>query len=107
MRLKVRSLVGLLPLCASTVFDTVCASPVAAATLSATDLWGAGLAALAEPLPTLSAIAQDAMLAARPEYLLASLRAIEARYGSVRRYLLDELALEPALLERLHERLLT
>ncbi|MDH4110173.1 MAG: tyrosine-protein phosphatase [Gammaproteobacteria bacterium] len=68
---------------------------------------GAGLAATAEPLLALSASAQEAMLAARPEYLLASLRAIEARYGSVRRYLLDGLALEPALLERLHERLLT
>jgi protein-tyrosine phosphatase len=68
---------------------------------------GAGLAATAESFLALSAIAQDAMLAARPEYILASLGAIEARYGSVRRYLLDELALEPALLKRLHERLLT
>jgi protein-tyrosine phosphatase len=68
---------------------------------------GAGLAATAEPILALSAMAQEAMLAARPEYILASLGAIEARHGSVRRYLLDELALEPAMLERLHERLLT
>jgi len=68
---------------------------------------GAGLAATAEPILALSAIARDAMLAARPEYILASLGAIEARHGSVRQYLLDELALEPAMLERLRERLLT
>jgi protein-tyrosine phosphatase len=68
---------------------------------------GAGLAATAEPILALSAVAQDAMLAARPEYILASLGAIEARHGSVRRYLLDELALESALLARLRERLLT
>jgi protein tyrosine/serine phosphatase len=68
---------------------------------------GAGLAATAEPILALSATAQEAMLAARPEYILASLGAIEARHGSVRQYLLDELALEPALLERLRERLLT
>ena len=55
----------------------------------------------------MSVIAQDAILAARPEYILASLGAIEARHGSVRQYLLDELALEPAVLERLCERLLT
>jgi protein-tyrosine phosphatase len=68
---------------------------------------GAGLAATAEPILALSAMAQEAMLAARPEYILASLNAIEARHGSVRQYLLDELALEPAMLERLRERLLT
>jgi len=68
---------------------------------------GAGLAATAEPILALSATAQNAMLAARPEYIQASLDAIEARHGSVRRYLLDELALEPALLERLRARMLT
>jgi protein-tyrosine phosphatase len=68
---------------------------------------GAGLAATAEPILALSAMAQEAMLAARPEYILASLNAIEARHGSVRQYLLDELALEPAMLERLRERMLT
>jgi protein-tyrosine phosphatase len=68
---------------------------------------GAGLAATAEPILALSAMAQEAMLAARPEYILASLNAIDARHGSVRQYLLDELALEPAMLERLRERLLT
>lgn len=68
---------------------------------------GTGLAATVESILALSATAQEAMLAARPEYILASLGAIEARHGSVRQYLLDELALEPALLERLRERLLT
>ena len=68
---------------------------------------GAGLAATVESILALSATAQEAMLAARPEYILASLGAIEARHGSVRQYLLDELALEPAMLERLRERLLT
>ena len=67
---------------------------------------GAGLTATAEHLRALSAIAQDAMLAARPEYILASLGAIEARHGSVARYLLDELALEATALERLRERIL-
>jgi len=67
---------------------------------------GAGLAATAEPILALSATAQDAMLAARPEYIQASLDAIEARHGSVRSYLLDELAIEPALLGRLQQRLL-
>lgn len=67
---------------------------------------GAGLAATADPILALSAIAQEAVLAARPEYILASMGAIEARHGSVRRYLLDELALAPALLERLRQRML-
>jgi protein-tyrosine phosphatase len=67
---------------------------------------GAGLAATAEPILALSSTAQDAMLAARPEYIQASLDAIEASHGSVRRYLLDELAIEPAVLDRLRERLL-
>lgn len=71
------------------------------------DCTGTGLAATVESILALSATAQEAMLAARPEYILASLGAIEARHGSVRQYLLDELALEPALLERLRERLLT
>lgn len=47
------------------------------------------------------------MVLRAPNRILASLGAIEARHGSVRQYLLDELALEPALLERLRERLLT
>jgi protein-tyrosine phosphatase len=67
---------------------------------------GAGLAATAEPILALSPVAQEAMLAARPEYIQASLDAIEARHGSVRRYLLDELAIEPAVLDRLRQRLL-
>jgi protein-tyrosine phosphatase len=67
---------------------------------------GAGLAATAEPILALSPTAQHAMLAARPDYIQASLDAIEARHGSVRRYLLDELLIEPAVLERLRQRLL-
>jgi protein-tyrosine phosphatase len=67
---------------------------------------GAGLAATAEPILALSVTAQNAMLAARPEYIQASLDAIAARHGSVHRYVLDELAIEPAVLERLRERLL-
>lgn len=67
---------------------------------------GVGLAATAEPIRALSTTAQNAMLAARPEYILASLGAIEARHGSVRRYLLDELVLEPAMLARLREKML-
>lgn len=71
------------------------------------DVTGAGLTATAEPILALSAVARDAVLDARPEYILASLGAIESRHGSVRQYLLDELALEPAMLERLRQRLLT
>ena len=67
---------------------------------------GAGLATTSDSLLALTPTALSAVLAARPEYLLASLGAIEARHGSVRGYLLQELALEPALLERLRQRLL-
>ena len=67
---------------------------------------GAGLAATADSILALSPTAQHAMLAARPAYIQASLDAIEARHGSVRRYLLDELAIEPSVLGRLRERLL-
>jgi len=76
------------------------------AQLLGADGTGAGLAATAEPILALSVTAQNAMLAARPEYIQASLDAIETRHGSVRRYLLDELAIEAAVLERLCERLL-
>jgi protein-tyrosine phosphatase len=67
---------------------------------------GAGLAATAGLLLALSPTAQDAVLSARPEYILASLEAIESRHGSVRRYLLDELQIEPPVLERLQRRML-
>jgi protein-tyrosine phosphatase len=67
---------------------------------------GAGLAATADPILALSPTAQDAVLSARPEYILASLDAIESRHGSVRRYLLDELQIEATLLERLQQRML-
>ena len=49
---------------------------------------------------------QDAVLSARPEYIRASLDAIEASHGSVRRFVLDELQVEPAVLERLRRRML-
>lgn len=68
---------------------------------------GAGLAATAESIRALSATAREAMLAARPEYIKASLEAVEVRHGSVHRYLCDELAIAPELLERLRQRLLT
>lgn len=67
---------------------------------------GAGLAATADLLLALSPTALDAVLSARPEYILASLDAIESRHGSVRRYLLDELQIEPPVLERMQQRLL-
>lgn len=66
---------------------------------------GAGLAATAEPLLALSPTALDAVLAARPDYLLASLRAIEARHGTVHAYVRDELSVPEALLQQLRETL--
>ena len=70
------------------------------------DATGAGLAANAEPFRALPGFALDAVLDARPEYILAALRAVEDRHGTVERYLLDELGLEPALLTDLRECLL-
>ena len=67
---------------------------------------GAGIAATPDPILALSPTAQDAVLSARPEYIRASLDAIEASHGSVRRFLLDELQVEPAVLERLRRRML-
>jgi protein-tyrosine phosphatase len=67
---------------------------------------GAGLAASADPLLALTPTALDAVLAARPDYLLASLDAIEARHGSVRAYVRDELAVPESAIERLRDTLL-
>ena len=67
---------------------------------------GAGLAATGDALRALSPVAQQAMLAAKPEYIQASLAAVEQRHGSVAAYLQDELRIETALLERLRERLI-
>jgi protein-tyrosine phosphatase len=67
---------------------------------------GAGLAATADALRALSPVARQAMLAAKPEYIQASLAAVEQRHGSVAAYLQDELGIETALLERLRERLI-
>jgi protein-tyrosine phosphatase len=67
---------------------------------------GAGLATTADGILALSPTAQAAVLSARPEFILASLDTIEFRHGSVRRYLLDELQIEPAVLDRLQRRML-
>jgi protein-tyrosine phosphatase len=66
---------------------------------------GAGLVAPADPMLAMPPAALDAILAARPEYLLASLAAIEARSGSLAGYLQDELAVSARALERLRESL--
>lgn len=70
------------------------------------DATGAGLAANAEPFRALPEFALEAVLDARPEYILAALDAVEARHGTVERYLLDELGLTPALITDLRECLL-
>jgi protein-tyrosine phosphatase len=67
---------------------------------------GAGLAASADPLLALSPTALDAVLAARPEYLLASFDAIEAQHGSIPAYVRDELAVPADVLHQLRESLL-
>jgi hypothetical protein len=46
------------------------------------------------------------MLAAKPEYIHASLAAVEGRHGSVRAYLHEELGIDGTLLERLRDRLI-
>jgi protein-tyrosine phosphatase len=70
------------------------------------DATGAGLAANAEPFRLLPEYALEAVLDARPEYILAALDAVEVRHGSVERYLLDELGLAPEVLVDLREDLL-
>jgi protein-tyrosine phosphatase len=67
---------------------------------------GAGLAAGAEPLLSLSPAALDAVVAAHPDYLLASFDAIEARHGSVAAYVRDELAVPGHAVEQLRAILL-
>lgn len=67
---------------------------------------GAGLAANADPLLALPSDALDVVMAAHPDYLLASLDAIEARHGSVAAYVHDELAVPGEAIERLHATLL-
>lgn len=66
---------------------------------------GAGLAATGDSLLALSPTALEAVLAARPEYLAASLQAIEARCGSIAAYLRDELAVPEPTLRQLRESL--
>jgi protein-tyrosine phosphatase len=70
------------------------------------DATGTGLAANAEPFRGLPGYALDAVLDARPEYILAALEAVEGRHGTVERYLMDELGLAPAALTDLRECLL-
>jgi protein-tyrosine phosphatase len=70
------------------------------------DATGAGLAANAEPFRALPEFALDAVLDARPEYILAALEAVEARHGTVARYLTEELELAPTMLADLRECLL-
>jgi protein-tyrosine phosphatase len=67
---------------------------------------GAGLAADAEPLLSLTPAALDAVVAARPDYLLASFDAIEARHGTVADYVRDELAVPAAAIDQLRATLL-
>ena len=67
---------------------------------------GAGFAASPEPLLAMSPAALDAVMAAHPDYLLASLAAIEARHGSVAAYVHDELAVPGQAIEQLRETLL-
>lgn len=67
---------------------------------------GAGLAANADPLLALPQDALDVVLAAHPDYLLASLGAIEARHGSVAAYVRDELAVPADAIEQLRATLL-
>jgi len=67
---------------------------------------GVGMAATAEPMLALAPAALDAVLAAHPGYLQASLAAIEARHGSIAGYLRDELKVTAVLLARLQDSLL-
>jgi len=62
---------------------------------------GAGLATSGDSLLALSPTALDAVLAARPEYLSASLQSIEARCGSIASYIRDELAVTEQTLQQL------
>jgi protein-tyrosine phosphatase len=67
---------------------------------------GVGMAATAEPMLALAPAALDAVLAAHPGYLQASLAAIEARHGSIAGYLRDELKVTAVSLTRLQDSLL-
>lgn len=67
---------------------------------------GAGLAATAAPILALPTLARTAVLEAHPSYLAAAFAAIDARHGSVERYLREELQLDAALPAELRRRLL-
>ena len=68
---------------------------------------GAGMAVTAAPVLALSEPAREAILAANPDYIVASLDAIDARHGSVLAYLDAELGVDLVAIERLRESLLT
>lgn len=67
---------------------------------------GLGLAATPTRLLQLPPHSLQALLGVHPDYLQASLAAIEARHGSVRRYLQDELGVTTATVGRVQELLL-
>jgi protein-tyrosine phosphatase len=67
---------------------------------------GLGLAESASRLLQLPQHALQALLAVHPDYLQAGLGAIEARHGSVRGYVQEELGVSPATLSRLRDLLL-
>lgn len=55
---------------------------------------GIGIAPTAKPILALSEAARAAVLAAEPDYILASLASIEARHGSVAEYLAAEIGID-------------
>ena len=67
---------------------------------------GAGLATTASPILALPDVARRAVLEAHPTYLQAAYDAIEARDGSVARYLERELNVDASMLTELRSRLL-
>jgi protein-tyrosine phosphatase len=67
---------------------------------------GLGLAPSAAAIQALSPVARDAVLHAHPEYVLASLEAVEASHGSIDRFLQAELGLDEDRRRRLRDDLL-
>jgi protein-tyrosine phosphatase len=67
---------------------------------------GIGIAATAEPLLALSDSARAAILAAEPDYILASIESIESRHGSIAKYLETALGVDAAAVARLRDSLL-
>jgi protein-tyrosine phosphatase len=67
---------------------------------------GVGLAATADPILALPPFAREAVIDAHPSYILAALEAVEARHGSVERYVVEGLRIAPSLLAAARDRLL-